>query len=1374
MFKKGISILVVICVMVSTVITGFAQNTEDKENKTNDTANIEETKTKKPGQLIVKYKESSSFRSMSNMQKEEKVIKSSDNGLTLIEVEENEVTKKIESLKKDGNVEYVVPNYMRKISRFPIENPNDPEFENQWGLVNINAQDGWVTIDDSEDLSEVTVAVIDTGIDMFHEDLKDVVVEGYDFVDMDDNPIYGPIDEEHASHVAGIIAAKTNNGVGISGTVGQAPVKIMPIRAFEGAWGEDFNIIESIYYAVDNGADVINMSFGGPIESVALNEALEYALSENVVMVAAAGNNAMDALNEYPAAFPGVIAVSATDETDDLTSFSNYGSVIDLAAPGQDILSTIPEDLYDYYEGTSMSAAFVSGACALLLSKNPSLTSVEIEHILADSAKEIGDAGKDKKFGHGLLDINGALMVEEVKPRLEIMNLIDGEVVYDIIDVNTRFTYPENIEKTELYVNDELVETVFEKTDMLNSFEIDTYNCRDGALNIKVVAYEEEKIYQKEVEVRVRNTVYTGLRVKLTHDGEPVSNGFIKVWNKYTTVDGETFYDFVHHGVTAKNGVAVVPGTDAPNGNTYVIVADYALESEGDYSNAIILEEAIAPDIVEIDGKDLVPVTVNTGLDDEQSVFGSYKFPEAENSIQFSILPNTSGEFKAFLSKGIYSFEVVTHKTESNKESSEAIFMLSEKNVLIDGKDTVVNMESDKSKLAKINNSYNSIYGFMPSQMFISMRDKDVMLSKGVVLEDVYNIPEIYVTPGEYIFEYDIMGSKGTDEIFMFLEGEAVSLKEGEEKLLAVGGIFTGKIQTDKTEYIPGEYIDIDASLTDSQGNKIIYADYMNFDPFFVFRNQKSVFYRKDNKKVGLKLKNSLFEVPAEPIEYEFKDPATIELIDSKNNVVKSIPKHSISWMDFDLDQNILSGDYRLKMIVELPYLIQDETDISVKREAKEDAVKFNIELPGEKKATMATIEAINIETGESFYQWGDDLLDGEMFLSLPEGTYKAAVYSLTSDGDQVMYLEDIDSPGEYNLYPDQLENVKFSVKDENENDIEGIVDFKVVFPDSEVPLNFYLSSYHGEGEAEYFITKGVYNIVAEVLSYDTYNTECIILKEEVFIGDDANNENETKSGWRSRSRNRWRNRWRSKKESDVKNSQQTIEFKMDNLTEVSLDSRSDGDEAIMTISDPKTGLSAFVFLEKNNSFKISKGFYDIELICEKIEYGNAYSYTLSSQRDFSKDSTQIGFGTKFSISVNPDKTYYKKNDILSSKHSIMDRFGNKLISAGSLNYFYFIFDAIKQSKGENKIKQDNGKYQVFDVKEKEYIEVPYDIRAPFIYIINSEGEIVLSKKSVEHYTNSEIEIEKSWAKTGDYNIRLTIDVDADGSLSAESPFEIR
>ncbi|WP_157943012.1 S8 family peptidase [Acetivibrio saccincola] len=1346
MFKKGTSLLVVVCIIISTVVTGFGKEI-GKETAESGGKSMEEVsfrnagKLKKPGELIVKYKEKPSFRAMSNVGNGEKILKSGKNGLVLIEVEENEVTEKIESLMKDENVEYVVPNYVRKAFVFPLEAPDDPEFINQWGLANINAPDGWRIIDDFENLNEVTVAVIDTGIDMFHEDLKDVIVGGYDFVDMDDDSIYGPVKEEHASHVAGIIAALTNNGVGISGTCGQAPVKIMPIRALESGWGDDFTIIESIYYAVDNGADIINMSFGGNMESEAFNEAIEYALSKGVVLVAATGNESKDAFSIYPAAHPGVIAVSATDEEEKLVSFSNYGSIIDIAAPGVNIISTVPGNKYDYFNGTSLSTAFVSAACALLLSKNPSLNNIEIQHILENSAKDIGDAGKDEKYGYGLLNIGAALMTEEVRPRLEIMNLMDGMVVYDVIDVQTRFTYPENIEKTELYVNNRLVDAISEKTDIFHNFKIDTQKYNDGPLTIKVVAYEGDRIHQKEVTVEVRNTVYTGLKVKLTHKGEPVSNGIIEVWNKYTAPDGKTYYNFVHYELTEKNGVAVVPGSEAPNGNTYVIIAYYLVESEGDYSSAIIVEETMAPDIVELDGKDLVPVTVKTGLENEgMAVYGAYKFEGSEQSILFNILPNTSGEFKAFLNKGIYSFEAFTY----NQGVSKPLYALCKKDVLIDGRNTVVNIQSDKKSLAKISINYKNIYGFRASGMYVYMREKDSMISKGFYLEDISYVPEIYATPGEYVFQYNIKGNKGKDEVSIFMEGKEVLLKKRDKTKLSVGGIFTGKMKIFKSEYVPGEFININPVITDSQGNMVTDAVYVNNDPFSALKNQNFLFYRKDNKMVAIKQRNSLFEVPDEPIEFELKNSATIELIDRKNNVVKSIPQYTAAWMGFELDQDISGGNYRLKMISELPYLIQDSVPITISREAKKDAVKFNIELPGEEKAGLAVVEAVNTETGERYYQFGENLLNGEMFVSLPDGKYKAAVYSHTSDIKQVTYLEDICSPGEYNLNAESLENVKFSIKDDNNNGAWEIVNFKAVFPRDEVAVSeyegsseLYISSYYGEKEFSCFVSRGVYNIVAEVLGEDT-DAEYIILKEDVEIdGDD-------------------------------------IEFTTDNLTEVSLDDKSDGDEAVLTISDPETGLNVVALLGRDNSFKISKGFYDVELTCEKVEYGNAYSYVLSSWRDFSKDNTKIIFGTKFSASIYPDKMQYRKRETLNSEHFIMDRFGNRLISSGSLDYFYILSDTIKEPNGKAKIRLNGGKYEIFDKNEKTYVEIPYDIRAPFVYIINSKGETVFSKKSSLHYTNSQIKLEGSWAKKGDYKVRLTIDIDSDGSLSGEAPFKIK
>jgi hypothetical protein len=228
------------------------------------------------------------------------------------------------------------------------------------------------------------------------------------------------------------------------------------------------------------------------MESPALNEAVNYALSKNVVVVAAAGNSSMDAANFYPAAIPGVITVSATDISNAPAYFSNYGSVVELAAPGVNVLSTIPENKYKYFDGTSMSAPFISAACALLISRNPSLSNTEVEQYLTDSAKDLGPAGKDESFGYGLLDLAKALNTTEIKPRLEIMSLSDNSNVFGLINVQTRFTFPQNLVTTELLIDDSVIESIYnDSNNIFNNFEIDTNKFNDGTHTLKVVANDK-------------------------------------------------------------------------------------------------------------------------------------------------------------------------------------------------------------------------------------------------------------------------------------------------------------------------------------------------------------------------------------------------------------------------------------------------------------------------------------------------------------------------------------------------------------------------------------------------------------------------------------------------------------------------------------------------------------------------------------------------------------------------------------------------------------------------------------------------------------------------------------------------------------------
>lgn len=348
-----------------------------------------------------------------------------------------------QELSQSTAVDFVEPNYVLKASRLP----SDAAFGRLWGLYNtgqlggkpgadINAPSAWDVATDSD----VTVAVVDTGIDYRHPDLDGNIwtnsretvdgrdddengyvddVRGYDFVSGDSDP---SDDSSHGTHVAGIVGAEGNN---VLGTVGvDWKVHLMPLK-FLNADGEGntADAAEAIEYAIDNGAKVINASWGGPAFSAALFQAVKEAGDRGVLFVAAAGNDGVnaDVSPDYPAAFdlPNVISVAASGPDDGLLDFSNYGRrSVDLAAPGDEIYSTVPSRSGGYasYSGTSMAAPFVSGAAALYLSHYPGSSVQQVRNGLLTTVDPLPSlAGKTTTGGR--LDLARALGAGPTTPQ---------------------------------------------------------------------------------------------------------------------------------------------------------------------------------------------------------------------------------------------------------------------------------------------------------------------------------------------------------------------------------------------------------------------------------------------------------------------------------------------------------------------------------------------------------------------------------------------------------------------------------------------------------------------------------------------------------------------------------------------------------------------------------------------------------------------------------------------------------------------------------------------------------------------------------------------------------------------------------------------
>lgn len=291
---------------------------------------------------------------------------------------------------------------MRRNDTLSSNEPNDAMYKPyQWDLPLIKTNLGWNITKGS---SDVIIAVVDTGVDTNHSDLKNKLVSGYNAI----NPELPPNDDVgHGTHVAGVIGASTNNQEGIAGMTWNNP--IMPVKVLDNSGaGSSYSVAEGIIWAADHGAKVINLSLGNYAQGAFLHDAIRYAYDKDVVIVAATGN---DNTNQpgYPAAYPEVFSVSATDQNEAKASYSNYGDYVDVVAPGTSIASTYPNNQYAALSGTSMACPHVTALAGLIRSANPALSNVQVYDIMRQSVKDLGPSGKDNYFGYGQIDVNAAL-----------------------------------------------------------------------------------------------------------------------------------------------------------------------------------------------------------------------------------------------------------------------------------------------------------------------------------------------------------------------------------------------------------------------------------------------------------------------------------------------------------------------------------------------------------------------------------------------------------------------------------------------------------------------------------------------------------------------------------------------------------------------------------------------------------------------------------------------------------------------------------------------------------------------------------------------------------------------------------------------------
>jgi subtilisin family serine protease len=452
--------LFIIIISISLLFISCTNFDIDKKNITNDEINIEKYNLiEKKLERLTKYdyfenQLNVGYYNIESLNKLAKYLKADINvNIEKIKVANlkfnypvEEALRKLLNKSFEG-IKFIEPNYKRKLiepvkkSGFnetlvkSVSSPKDPKnplYEFQWALNKFDAKKIWETATGTG----VVIAVMDGGSDSRHPDLNGQYVDGIDFynyvlIPANTSVPYG----DHGTHVSGIIAAKKDDNYGIAGLAPEAKIMVAPVFApnFIG----DIYVAYNAMWAVDNGAKILQNSWGGPGFSDTLKAGFDYALANNVLVVVSTGNTHIEESWGSPNSLPGILGVGASDVNDNVAEFSTRGDSVSVLAPGVQILSTIPIDSQDvseiygpfaYWNGTSMASPYVSALAALLWEKYPNATAYQIRKLIELSAKDIDKPGYDTNSGYGVIDPQKALSLPlpEEKGAMAVVSVKDS------------------------------------------------------------------------------------------------------------------------------------------------------------------------------------------------------------------------------------------------------------------------------------------------------------------------------------------------------------------------------------------------------------------------------------------------------------------------------------------------------------------------------------------------------------------------------------------------------------------------------------------------------------------------------------------------------------------------------------------------------------------------------------------------------------------------------------------------------------------------------------------------------------------------------------------------------------------------------------
>ncbi len=1055
-----------------------ASNGQLIESEGNTATNVPDSGKASEEQIIVKYKdEKSSAKSVEKVEQLGGEVVETTDEMALYKVPEEDVETSIKVLEEMDNVEFAEKN-----ATYSIEGAvNDTYYDNQWNLETINAPKAWEAVENT-DGDDVVVAVLDTGVQSAHEDLDGrVSKEGATFVDGYEETFAGD-DNGHGTFVSGIVAANANNEKGIAGTAGNNNVKILPVKVMsKSGVGDAYNIARGIQYAIEKKADVINLSFSGEY-SESVDQAIQQARESGIVVVAASGNGGGNADASYPAALPNVISVGAIAAKDQVYAGSNYGSTLDLVAPGVSVLSTSTSgDLgnenghYKTGTGTSYAAPHVAAVAALYKLKNPEATATAIEEALTSTAVDLNAEGWDEKTGYGKVDALAALSDDvTISPLFFTLPKANTNVIgkttiqaelNDATDVSVTKFYVDTTDDTNL------IGTAADTDSTTVSVKWDTTQVADGEHTIIAVTYDANgnKITQVERSVKVLNEAQSGYMFSVKTPNDTVAKGAtVQLYEKVKAEDGTYSYSSLWSGATDSEGVVRVPSNVGTDLKKLTVVVQGKFDAEEGNAWFMYSREVNSSGTVELTSDKTQAVSLKTLGANGENVEAAQYFIKMKDEDGLDITSDTAiNEENAtkspvvYLDKGAYSLYSY-YKQEGDT------YFLTNSDASITSETSSMVFDSRESGEIAIDNSDGELVNAV---LYLDNEDVSEIFGSSEVLTG----QRFFVTAGEYdyIIDAEVKDPDGGENwIYVFANDDqtAVVKKGGKTSIKAGGSLEISEFLPDQESlkryytqrgmtYIertsPYTAYKLDGAIytkqvfSDKYGNMVVGMYRGSVDP-------TNALYKKDvetGETVIMDEENTVAAINFGDIYpvYQVKRVSDGEIMLNSHTKNPTNPANrSYYFYSFWVPNSskVTSGEYELSLTLDPNPLAKDGLNKAMTIDMQDSGV--NLTLKDDQDQNIATYVTINRaekdEHGE--YHWvqsfGRNSDSATKALSIPsnlelseEKKGNVAIIRYTTSTGEFAYLfrqfTDLEELSEPISIPDNMQKVSFSAMEGSE-----------------------------------------------------------------------------------------------------------------------------------------------------------------------------------------------------------------------------------------------------------------------------------------------------------------------------------------------------